>query len=73
LRHNNGDTPLMLPDIAMMTPLNSDQLLAEFDAILDRVEAGECFVIDGLLVLIPYNEETIALLAQTAASGSPSP
>ena len=49
----------MLPNIADMTAISVDQLLADFDAILDRVEAGECFHITEVakpaLVLIPYN------------------
>jgi antitoxin (DNA-binding transcriptional repressor) of toxin-antitoxin stability system len=64
----------MLPDITAMTPLTEDELLADFDGILDRVEAGECFLIAGRaggpVVLIPYNAETRALLDQADASPS---
>jgi hypothetical protein len=61
----------MLPDINTMTPINTEQLLADFDGILDRVEAGECFLIqtDGAaLVLIPYNEDTRMLFPESSSS-----
>jgi antitoxin (DNA-binding transcriptional repressor) of toxin-antitoxin stability system len=48
----------MFPKLEDMIPISVPQLLAEFDAILDRVEAGECvrIVEDGkpTLILIPY-------------------
>jgi hypothetical protein len=47
----------MLPDITTMTPLTEDELLADFDGILDRVEAGECFLIAGRLNVIFGRDE----------------
>jgi hypothetical protein len=50
-----------------MTAITQDELLADFDAILDRVIAGEYFLIDGETsgggcVLMPYIPEIMALI-----------
>ena len=64
----------MHPSIAQMTRLCTAQLLADFDAILDRVATGECFVITsehggGDVVLIPYDQYT-TLLDQAGSTSS---
>jgi hypothetical protein len=51
----------MLPTVDQMTKINKETLLIEFDTIMDRVEAGEFFLLVGdgpNLVLMPYNDFT---------------
>lgn len=55
----------MLPSVEQMTPITQAELLADFDAILDRVVNGEFFLLKGDgqdCVLMPYDPETKSLI-----------
>lgn len=54
----------MLPAMDTMTPITQDQLLADFEAIIDRVVAGEYFLLSGgvACVLMPYTDDSKMLI-----------
>jgi hypothetical protein len=58
---------LMLPSLDQMTLITQTELLDDFDAILDRVIAGEYFLVKGEgpdCVLMPYDVETKSLIGE---------